>query len=119
MARVKRGTISHKRRKSTLAKTKGFRWGRKAKFRLAKDALRHAWEYSFRDRKAKKRTFRQDWQRTISGALKSQNIMYSKFINALNTSNIELNRKILAQLAKDHPESFQKIVELCKAKPSV
>ena len=115
MARVKRGTVSHRRRESILKKTKGFRWGRKAKVRLAKDALRHAWEYSFRDRKAKKRTFRQDWQRTVSGALGGQGITYGRLINGLKKHKIELNRKILAQLAKENPEAFRKIVEQARA----
>ena len=111
MARVKRGTISHRKREHLLQKTKGFKWGRKAKVRLAKDALRHAWEYSFRDRRAKKRIFRQDWQRTLSYALEGQDVTYSKFINALKKHKIELNRKILAQLARENPEAFRKIVE--------
>ena len=117
MARIKRGPVSHRRRESILKKTKGFRWGRKAKVRLAKDALRHAWEYSFRDRKAKKRTFRQDWQRTLSGALQGEGITYSRFINALKKHNIELNRKILSQLVQENPEAFRKIVEKATAKP--
>ena len=111
MARVKRGTISHKRRENTLTKTKGFRWGRKSKYRLAKDALRHAWEYSYRDRKTKKRVFRQGWQTTLSGALESQNLTYSKFISLLKKNNIALDRKILAQLVKDYPQTFQRLVE--------
>ncbi|MEK7542286.1 MAG: 50S ribosomal protein L20 [Patescibacteria group bacterium] len=111
MSRVKGGVISHKHRRNVLEKTKGFRWGRKSKLRAAKDALRHAWEYAYRDRKAKKRLFRQDWQRTISSAAESQNINYSKLINALKRNKVELDRKVLAQLAKEHPEAFQKIVE--------
>jgi len=114
MARVKRGTTSHKRRKNVLADAKGFRWGRKSKYRLAKDALRHAWEYAYRDRKVKKRLFRQDWQRTLSGALASQDINYSRLINALKRNKIELDRKTLAHLVKDHPETFQQIVEKVK-----
>lgn len=114
MARVKRGTIAHKRRENTLAKTKGFRWGRKSKLRLAKDALRHAWEYSFRDRKAKKRVFRQNWQRAIASSLEHQGINYSRFIAALKKNNIQLDRKILAELAKTRPQTFQEIVTAVK-----
>ena len=110
MARVKRGTIAHKRRKKMLKQAKGFRWGRKSKYRLAKDALRHAWTYAYRDRRAKKRVFRQDWQRTISGALQGQELTYSKFIDGLKKNNIEIDRKILSQLVKDHPETFKQIV---------
>jgi len=111
MARVKRGTVTHRRRESTLKKTKGFNWGRNAKYRLAKDALRHAWEYSFRDRKAKKRLFRRGWQIAVNSTSKEQGVTYSKFIGGLKKHNIELNRKILAQLAKDNPQAFQKIVD--------
>ncbi len=114
MARVKGGMSSHKHRKNVLAKTKGFRWGRKSKYRLAKNALLHAWTYAFRDRKAKKRIFRQDWQRLISGSLEPQNTNYSRFINALKRNKIELDRKILAQLAKERPETFRQIVEKVK-----
>ena len=117
MARVKRGTISHKRRKKILAKAKGFRWGRKSKYRLAKDALRHAGEYAYRDRKTKKRLFRQDWQRTLSGALESQGLNYSRFIALLKKNNISLDRKILAQLVKDYPQTFQQLVEKVTERP--
>jgi len=114
MARVKRGTTAHKRRKSILAQAKGFRFGRNSKYRLAKDALRHAWEYAYRDRKVKKRTFRQGWQRTISGALTDQGINYSRLIHSLKIHNIQIDRKILSQLAKDHPHVFKQIVEKAK-----
>ena len=116
MARIKRGVVSHRRRESILKKTKGFRWGRKAKVRLAKDALRHAWEYSFRDRRAKKRIFRQGWQRALGSALEGQGVTYSRPINGLKKHKIELNRKILAQLAKENPEAFRQIVEQAIAK---
>lgn len=116
MARVKRGTIAHKRRKKILVQTKGFRWGRKSKYRLAKDALRHAWTYAYRDRRTKKRVFRQDWQRTIASALAPHNLNYSRFIAALKQKNIELNRKTLAQLAKVYPQTFSRVVETVKSK---
>ena len=115
MARIKRGVISHKRRRNTLAETKGFRWGRKSKYRLAKDALRHALTYAYRDRRAKKRVFRQDWQRQLGSALTLQNLNYNRFISSLKKQNVGLDRKVLAQLAKDHPETFKKIVELSKS----
>jgi len=114
MARVKRGTTAHKKRKKILQQVKGFRWGRKSKYRLAKDALQHAWAYAYRDRKTKKRVFRQGWQRTISGALLEQDLNYSRFMNALKKSDVQIDRKILSQLAKDHPEAFEKIVEKAK-----
>ena len=119
MARVKRGKIAHKRRKKILKQTKGFRWGRKAKYRLAKEALYHAWEYAYRDRKVKKREFRKLWQSQINSACRNFGIPYSKFIAGLKKNKIELDRKILSQLAKSHPQIFEKITrELQQKKPS-
>jgi len=114
MARVKRGTIAQKKRKNVLKHTKGFRWGRKSKFRQAKDALMHAWTYAFRDRKTKKREFRKLWQIKIGAACKQEGISYSQFIHKLKEKNIQLDRKILSQLAENHPETFKKIIEEVK-----
>jgi large subunit ribosomal protein L20 len=114
MVRVKRGTTANKRRKNVLKQTKGFRWGRKSKYKLAKDALKHALRYSYRDRKVKKRDFRGLWQIKINAACKKQGISYSRFINALKKKNIELDRKILAQLIEKEPKIFEKIVEEVK-----
>jgi len=80
MVRVKRGKIAHKRRKNVLKHTKGFRWGRKSKYRLAKQALQKAWSYSYRDRKTKKRNFRRLWQVQISAACKNLGLSYRKKI---------------------------------------
>ncbi|MFH1462688.1 MAG: 50S ribosomal protein L20 [bacterium] len=115
MVRVKRGTIAQKRRKNVLKYTKGFRWGRKSKYKAAKDAIHHAWEYAYRDRKAKKRDFRQLWQTQISAACSLSGISYSKFIAGLKKNKITLDRKILSALAKEHPEAFKKIVEKVKS----
>ena len=111
MPRVKRGTIAHKKREKVLKKTKGYRWGRKSKERAAKEALLHAESRMFRGRKEKKRTFRALWNVRISAASKAKGISYSKLIGALKKSEILLDRKILAMLAKDHPEAFQAVVE--------
>jgi len=111
MVRVKRGTTAHKRRKRVLKQTKGFRWGRKSKYRLAKDALFHAWVHAYRHRKQKKRTFRGLWQTQINAAVREKELSYSKFIYALKKNKIEVDRKILAQLAQEHPEIFDKIIE--------
>ncbi|MBI2574072.1 MAG: 50S ribosomal protein L20 [Candidatus Wildermuthbacteria bacterium] len=115
MARVKRGATAHKRRKRALEDTKGFRWGRKSKFRLAKDALRHAGEYAFRDRKAKKGEFRALWQTHINSAVRGNGISYSKFASMLKKKNIALDRKILSELAAHHPDVFKKIIESAAA----
>ena len=114
MVRVKRGKTAHKRRKHLLKYTKGFRWGRKSKYKAAKDALAHAWTYAYRDRKTKKRDFRQLWQVQINATCRKFGLSYSKFINKLKQKNIELDRKVLAELAKNHPEIFEKIIEKIK-----
>ena len=114
MARVKRGTTAKKRRKHVLQHVKGFRWGRKSKYRLAKDALRHAWAYAYRDRKAKKREMRALWQIQINAAARNQGITYSKFMGQLKKKNIALDRKVLAQLAEQKPEAFAAIVNSIK-----
>lgn len=114
MVRVKKGKPAKKRRKHLLKYAKGFRWGRKTKYKLAKDALYHAWEYAYRDRKAKKREFRKLWQTQIGAACRQKEISYSKFIAGLKKNKIELDRKILADLAKNHPEIFKKLIEKVK-----
>lgn len=111
MARVKRGTIAQKRRKHLLRHTKGFRWTRKSKFRMAKEAMFKAWTYQFRDRKTKKRDFRRLWEANLSGALKTQGITYSRFMNGLKKVGITLDRKVLATLANEKPTAFKKVVE--------
>ena len=116
MVRVKRGKTAHQRRKRLLKRTKGFRWGRKSKYRLAKEALLHADTYAYRDRKTKKREFRKLWQIKINAFLKKQGLSYSKFINSLKKKKIELNRKVLAELAQNHPKILEKIVEKTKEK---
>jgi len=114
MVRVKRGKSARKHRKHLIKHAKGFRWGRKNKYRLAKDALRHAWEHAYRDRRRKKREKRQLWQTKINAACRKEGISYSRFINALKKNKIELDRKVLAELAEKHPEIFKKIVEKVK-----
>jgi len=114
MVRVKRGKTAHKRRKQILKYAKGFRWGRKSKYRLAKDALYHAWEYAYRDRKTKKREFRKLWQTQINAACRKSGVSYSKFIAGLKKNKIELDRKILSNLVQNHPPIFEKIIEEVK-----
>ena len=114
MTRVKRGKIVHKKREHLLKYTKGFRWGRKSKYRAAKEALLHAFTYAYRDRKVKKRERRALWQIQINAACQNQGLSYSKFIYGLKQKKIGLDRKILAQLAREHPEIFEKIIEKAK-----
>lgn len=111
MTRVKRGTIAHKRRKHLLKYAKGFRWGRKSKYKAAKEALMHAWTYAYRDRKVKKREFRKLWQIKINTACRQLGISYNKFIHGLKEKKIGLDRKILADLAQNHAQIFEKIAE--------
>ena len=118
MTRVKRGTIAHKRRKKVLKQAKGFHWGRKSKYRLAKDALFHAWTHAYYDRKRKKSNFRRLWQIRIGNALKSLGLSYNRFVHSLRLKKVGLDRKVLAQLAKDHPQVFEKLVrEVQREKP--
>jgi large subunit ribosomal protein L20 len=114
MTRVKRGTISLKRRRNILQLVKGYRHGRKSKERLAIEALKHAGRNAFRDRKKKKSVKRALWQIKISGALKQYNVSFSKFIDSLHKKNIELDRKVLASIAEHNPETFERIVETSK-----
>ena len=114
MVRVKRGKTAHKRRKNLLKHTKGFRLGRKSKYRLAKEALQKAWKYAYRDRRNKKRDIRRLWQIQIGAATKTFGLSYSKFIHLLKEKNIILDRKILATLAKEKSEVFKKIIEKVK-----
>jgi len=113
--RIKRGKITHRKRERLLKYTKGFHWGRKSKYRLAKEALLHAWTYTYRDRKRKKREFRRLWQIQINAACRQHGLSYSKFICGLKQKKIELDRKILAKLAQNQPEIFEKIIEEVKS----
>ena len=111
MTRVKRGTTSLKRRKSVLSKTKGYRFGRSNKEKQAKEAILHAGVHAFNHRKAKKRDFRGLWNIGISYAVKPSGLSYSKFIKLLKDNKIDLNRKVLAEIAKENPDSFERIVK--------
>lgn len=114
MTRVKRGTTAHKKREKLLKLTKGYRWGRKSKERLAKEALLHGLSRMFRGRKEKKRNFRSLWQTKINAAARTEGTKYSTFIAALKKKNVALDRKILAMLAEEQPSVFKKIVEFVK-----
>lgn len=114
MTRVKRGVAAHKRRQKVIKQAKGFKWGRKSKYKLAKDALRHAWLHAYRDRKRKKRDFRRLWQIKINAACRQHGLTYSQFINKLKKAKIEIDRKILAQLAEKEPAVFKKIIDKIK-----
>ncbi len=114
MTRVKRGVIAAKRRRKILGYAKGFKWGRKSKERAAHEALLHAWTNMFRGRKEKKREFRRLWNIKINAGARARGLSYSKFIAALKKKNIELDRKILAELAEHEPKVFEKVVAAVK-----
>ncbi len=109
--RVKRGYKAKNRRKKILKLAKGFRGGRSKLFRTAADAVDKALSYAYRDRKAKKRDFRKLWIARINAASRMNGLSYSKFIHGLKLANIELDRKVLAELAISDPAAFSKIAE--------
>lgn len=115
MSRVKRGVMVKKRHKKILKLTKGYRHGRKKLIKRAKEAILKAGQYAYRDRRVKKREFRRLWIIQINAACRLNEIKYSTFINGLKKKKIELDRKVLADLAKNEPESFRKLVEKVKA----
>lgn len=114
MTRVKRGVQAHKKREKLLTYVKGFKWGRKTKERAAKEALLHAWSHAFQGRKQKKRDYRSLWQVQINAAVRNLGTTYSKFIDGTKKANIQLDRKVLSEIAKTAPNTFAKIVEQAK-----
>lgn len=111
MSRVKRGVAAHKRRKNLLKLAKGFRWRRKSHYRAAKEALLKAGKYSYRDRRAKKRDFRRLWITRLNNALRLNGMTYRAFIATEKTQSIELDRKVLSQVAVEYPATFKTFVE--------
>ncbi|HJN63050.1 MAG TPA: 50S ribosomal protein L20 [Candidatus Paceibacterota bacterium] len=114
MTRVKRGTTKNKRRKNILKKTKGYRNAKKSKKKQAKEAIMHAGSHAFNDRRKKKNVFRRLWQVNINAALRKEGSTYSKFIGDLKKKKIEVDRKILAQIARENPDTFKRILEEVK-----
>lgn len=114
MPRVKRGTQHVKRRRNILKLAKGFKWGRKKLIKLAKTAITKAGAHRYRDRRLKKRSMRRLWNIRINAGVREHGLSYSKFIGALKKHNIELDRKVLSELAMDNPSIFEKIVETAK-----
>ena len=115
MARVKRGVTSHAKHKKVFKAAKGFYGRRKNTIRTAKQAVEKAQQYAFRDRKRKKRTFRGLWIQRINAAVRPFGLTYSRFINGLDLSGLEFDRKVLSDLAIHEPAAFEAIVEKVKA----
>lgn len=114
MPRVKRGVASHRRHKKILKLAKGYRGKRKNVFKLAKNAVMKAGMNAYRDRRLKKRSFHQLWVLRINAACRMNDMKYSRFIYGLELANIQVNRKMLAELAVNHEAVFEKLVEAAK-----
>ena len=115
MPRVKRGVTARARHKKILALAKGFRGRRKNVFRIAKQAVMKAGQYAYRDRRAKKREFRRLWIARINAGSRALGLTYSKFIAGIKKASIEIDRKVLADMAVNDPAAFASIVEKAKA----
>ena len=116
MPRVKRGTREVRRRKKILKMAKGYRGARGRLFRSAKEAVDRALKYAYRDRRVRKREFRRLWIARINAAARSNQISYSKLMDGLKKAGIQLDRKILADLAIFNPSTFSNLVKLAKDK---
>lgn len=114
MTRVKKAVNALKYRRNILKMAKGYRFGRSKKERMAQEAIFHAGTYAFAHRRDKKNDFRKLWNVKISAALRPLGFSYSKFIGSLKKNKIELDRKILAELAEFHPETFKQVVAKTK-----
>jgi large subunit ribosomal protein L20 len=115
MPRVKRGVTAHARHKKILALAKGYRGRRKNVFRIAKQAVMKAGQYAYRDRRTRKRVFRQLWIARINAASRELGVTYSKFMAGLKKAQIDIDRKVLADLAVNDPAAFGSIVDKVKA----
>jgi large subunit ribosomal protein L20 len=115
MPRVKRGVTAHARHKKILALAKGFRGRRKNVFRIAKQAVMKAGQYAYRDRRTRKRVFRQLWIARINAASRNLGLTYSKFMAGLKKANIDIDRKVLSDMAIHDPAGFSSIVDKVKA----
>ena len=111
MARTKRGVVSRAKHKKVFKSVKGQYGRRKNTIRIARQAMEKAMQYAYRDRKAKKREFRSLWIQRINAGVRAEGLTYAKFINGLAKSKIKLDRKVLAELAYNHPEVFKSVVK--------
>jgi large subunit ribosomal protein L20 len=115
MARVKRGVTAHAKHKKVLKAAKGYYGRRKNTIRVAKQAVEKAMQYAYRDRKVKKRNFRALWIQRINAAVREHGLTYARFIDGLTKSGIQIDRKVLADLAVRDAAGFKAIVEKAKA----
>jgi len=112
--RVKTGTVRRARHKKILKQAKGYYSGRRKHFKKAKEQVENSLQHAFRDRKRKKRDFRRLWITRINAACRLNDISYSRFMHGLKAANIELDRKILADMAMNDPENFANVVNAAK-----
>jgi large subunit ribosomal protein L20 len=112
--RIKRGITSHAKHKKVFVANKGYRMTKRRLIRVAKQAYLHAGEHAYTGRKNRKRDFRALWIMRISEAVKANGLSYSMFVNKLKAADIELDRKVLANLVVEHPETFTAVVEKAK-----
>lgn len=115
MARVKRAVASKKHRKATLERAKGYYGNKSRSYRAANEQVMHSLQYAYRDRRAKKGEFRKLWIQRINAACRLNGISYSRFINGLKRAEVEVDRKVLADLAVNEPQAFAALVEVAKA----
>lgn len=114
MTRVKGGTIHRARRKKVMDRAKGYFGSKHRLYKTAKEQVMHSGKYAYRDRRQKKRDFRKLWITRINAACRQNDISYSKFINGLNIAGVAINRKMLAELAIESPETFTNLVNMAK-----
>lgn len=114
MPRTKHSVASHKRKKKVLKQAKGFTGGRGTLYRSAREAVDRALVYAYRDRRARKRDFRKLWIARINAAARLNGLTYSRFINGLKKSDIEINRKLLSEIAVNDAEGFKRLAEIAK-----
>ena len=114
MARIKRGVTAHRRHKSVLDRAKGYRYSRKLLFKPANEAVLHSLAYAFRDRRRRKRDFRRLWIARINAASRQSGMPYNRFMYGLRQAGVEIDRKVLADLAVRDSGSFARLVEVAK-----
>ena len=114
MTRIKRGIIKRKKHSKVLEQTRGYYGSHSRSYRLAKEELLKSLSYSYRDRKTKKRTFRALWITRINAAARTNGLSYNEFIKGLKLANIDINRKMLSDIAVNDPSAFTKLVELAR-----
>lgn len=115
MARVKRGTTSHARHKKVIKQARGYRGRNSTNFRIAIERVEKGLQYAYRDRRAKKRNFRRLWIQRINAGAREHGLTYSQLINGLSKAGVEIDRKVLSDLAVREPESFKALVDQAQA----